>query len=81
MKKKLVIEDCADCPNFYHEHPDWVRLCCILNRTIEFNPKAGQRCFPIPGDCPLENAEFTLTASAAAMLMSMLDGGASDDAE
>jgi hypothetical protein len=52
MKKKLVIETCADCPHFDYDYPDGrCELIDLCVKSVDFS------VYPIPGDCPLEDAD------------------------
>ncbi len=55
MGKILIIDDCQDCKWFGHEYPWWLEKCKKLDRKIERDPK-GASDYPIPSDCPLDDA-------------------------
>jgi len=57
-KRKLIIEGCQDCPHFNDEYYDYAHECTKLNdRTIYVDKSKRVFTYPIPDDCPLEEAD------------------------
>lgn len=61
MPRLLIIDTCADCPNFNNEYPEYHEFCSMLQRKIklDYDPKKGSASgkYLIPEDCPLPKTE------------------------
>lgn len=57
--KKLVINDCKQCPHFDNEYWGYNEVCMLLDRKIPSTKGANDH--EIPEDCPLADEPQTCT--------------------
>jgi len=60
--KTITTSYCQDCARFDHAPPHWREICPVLDRKIEQDSDTGT--YPIPDDCPLDDAPSNGQATA-----------------
>lgn len=58
MNKKIIIDDCNNCPFFDNDYYMYMEECLILKRQIK---RTGDDIFNIPDDCPLKTTKEKVT--------------------